>query len=291
MTQFSRLYGRMHDAMGVEGLKIQGAYVKLYRHAETLPENLIQYCPTEETVTSCQALRHASQGHPVLLSLENIGCIAAAISLGLVHQYSDSSLVRPPRLYTNIMSEQSGLDDDEFSPPSPKEFTNGRVYACQHAQKPEYCLFGSEDSGRFKDVDTARAAVEQMAAIQPPVMKNIFFFPHDFGDADLEPDLVVLDVRPVELTKIIQSFQFMTGKRIHASMGALRGVPSDLIAWPYLNQEINVSTYCLGARILAGFEGDRLGIGIPYPQFDLVVSGMEQSKTGYPFHRYPGSSG
>jgi uncharacterized protein (DUF169 family) len=290
MTQISRLHDRMHAAMGIEGLEIPAAYVKLYRHTETLPEILTQYFPIEETVTSCQALRHASQGHPVLLSLENIGCIAAAITLGLIDQYSDASLVRPPRLYTNIMQEQSGLED-AFSPPSPKEFTNGRVYACKHARKPEYCLFGPEDSGRFKDVDTAREAVEQMAAIQPPSMKHVFFFHSNFEDADIEPDVVVLDVRPVELTKIIQSFQFMTGKRIQASMGALRGVPSDLIARPYLNQEINVSTYCLGARILAGFEGDRLGIGIPYPQFDLVVSGMEQSQTGYPFHRYPGASG
>lgn len=290
MIQFSRLYDRMHNAMGIEGLEIPVAFVRLFRHADTLPEILTQYYPMEETVTSCQAVRHASQGHPVLLSLDNIGCIAAAISLGLVDQDSDSSLVRPPRLYTNIMQEQSGLDD-EFSPPSPKEFTSGRVYACRHAQKPEYCLFGPEDSGRFKDVDTARTAVEQMAAIQPPIMKYAFFFHNNFEDADIEPDVVVLDVRPVELTKIIQSYQFMTGKRIHASMGALRGVPSDLIAWPYLNQEINVSTYCLGARILAGFEGDRMGIGIPYPQLDLVVSGMEQSKTGYPFHLYPGASG
>ena len=275
--------------MGVEGLEIPAAYVKLYRHADTEPEILTQFYPTEETVTSCQAVRHACQGHPVLLSLDNIGCIAAAISLGLVDQHSDTSLERPPRLYTDLMKQQSGLND-EFSPPSPKEFTSGRVYACRHAQKPEYCLFGPEDSGRFKDVDTAREAVEQMAVIQPPVMKNVFFFSNDFKNAEIEPDVVILDVRPVELTKIIQGYQFITGKRIHASIGALRGVPSDLIALPYMTQEINVSTYCLGARILAGFGGDRLGIGIPFRQFDLLVTGMEQSKTGYPFHRYPGAS-
>jgi uncharacterized protein (DUF169 family) len=280
----------MHDAMGIAGLKIPTTYVRLYRHDEALPEILTQYYTTEETLTSCQAARHASHGHPVLLSLDNIGCIAAAISLGLVDQDSESSLVQPPRLYTNIMQEQSGLDD-AFNPPSPKEFTSGRVYACQQAQRPEYCLFGTEDSGRFKDVETARSAVEQMAVIQPPTTKHVFFFSSDFEDANIEPDVVILNVRPVELTKIIQGFQFITGKRIHASIGALRGVPSDLIAWPYLNQEINVSTYCLGARILAGFEADRLGIGIPYRQFELVISGMEQSRTGYPFHHYPGASG
>ena len=290
MTVYSHLHDRMISAMGVEGLEIPAACIKLFRHDETLSEILTQYHPTEETVTSCQAVRHASQGHPVLLSLENIGCIAAAISLGLVDQYRESSLEQPPRLYTNLMQQQSGLAD-AFSPPAPNEFTSGSVYACRHAHKPEYGLFGPDDSGRYKDVETARAAVKQMAAIQPPEMKAICFFPKEFEDTDLEPDVVVLDVRPVELTKIIQGYQFITGNRIHASMGALRGIPSDLIAHPFLNQEINVSTYCVGARILAGFEGDRLGIGIPYQQIDLVVSGLEQSKTGYPSHLYPGAAG
>lgn len=291
MTNVSNLYTRMIDAMGVEGLEIPAACVKLYRHEDALPQCLDQYYPDGETVTSCQAVRHASLGHPVNLDLDTIGCIAAAVSLGLVDQYRDTPLDHPSRIYTDLMRRQSE-SGREFKPPSPNDFTSGIVYACRHAKKPEYGLFGADDSGRFKDVAIARAAVEQMAAIQPPVMKSIFFYPpNNFEDADLEPDVVVLNVRPVELTRIIQGYQFITGKPIQASMGALRGVPSDLIAWPYLNKQINVSTYCLGARLLAGFEGDRMGIGIPYAEFDPVVSGIEQSRTGYPFSRYPGAAG
>jgi len=289
MTNIRRQYKKMIDAMGVEGLEIPVTYVKLFHQGDLLPVSLIKYYPIEETLTSCQALRHASQGHPVLLNLDTIGCIAAAISLGLVDQHRDTALDLPPRLYTNLMSEQSGLDH-RFSPPSPNEFTSGHVYACRDAGKPEYCLFGPEDSGRFKNIETARFAIDQMAVIQPAVVKSIFFFSNNFEDEELVPDVVVFNVRPVELTRIIQAYQFMTGQRVSASMGALRVVPSDLIAWPYLNQEINISTYCLGARLLAGFEGDRLGIGIPYRKFDLVVGGMERSKTGYPFDRYPGAS-
>jgi uncharacterized protein (DUF169 family) len=291
MKNVSQLYTRMIDAMGVEGLEIPAACVKLYRHEDVLPPFLDQYYPDGETVTSCQAVRHASLGHPVNLNLDTIGCIAVAVSLGLVDQYQDIPLDDPSRVYTDLMRRQSE-SSRQFRPPSPNDFTSGIVYACRHAKKPQYCLFGSDDSGRFKDVDTARAAVAQMAAIQPPVMKNIFFFPPDgFEDGDLEPDVVVLNVRPVELTRIIQGYQFITGKPIQASMAGLRVVPSDLIAWPYLNQQINVSTYCLGARLLAGFEGDRMGIAIPYQEFDIVVSGIEQSRTGYPFSRYPGVAG
>jgi uncharacterized protein (DUF169 family) len=290
MNNVSSLYARMIDAMGVQGLEIPAACVRLYRQEDRVPQFLNQYYPDGETVTSCQAVRHASLGHPVNLDLDTIGCIAAAVSLGLVDQYRDTPLNHQSRIYTDLMRRQS-KSKGKFRPPSPNDFTSGLVYACRDAKMPQYCLFGSDDSGRFKDVDTARAAVAQMAAIQPPVMKTIFFYPPaDFEDADLEPDIVILSVRPVELTRIIQGYQFMTGKPIYASMGGLRVVPSDLIAWPYLNQQINVSTYCLGARLLAGFEGDRMGIGIPYQEFDIVVSGLEESRTGYPFPRYPGAA-
>lgn len=289
MTRVNRLYSRMIAAMGVEGLHIPVTYVKLIRHEDALPDTLTDNSPEEETVTSCQAVRHASQGHPVLLTLENIGCIAAAICLGLVDQHDDVSLELPSRLYTELMRRQSELGED-FHPPSPREFTNGEVYACRSADRPEYCLFGEVDSGRFKTKAIARQAIEQMAAIQPPVMQAAFFFSNNFEELDLVPDVVVLDVRPVELTKIIQGYQFLTGERIHASLGALRVVPADLIAQPYLSGKINVSTYCLGARLLAGFRADRLGIGIPFDTWEVVVSGLEQSKTGYPFERYPGAA-
>ena len=291
MSSVGRLYDRMIEAMEVEGLEIPAACVNFYRHGDVLPPHLKQYYPSDESVTSCQAVRHASLGHPVMLNLDTIGCIAAAVSLGLVDQHRDTPIDNSARIYTDLMRRQSG-SERKFSPPSPRDFTAGVVYACRHAEKPEYCLFGPQDSSRYKDVDTARAAVQRMAVIQPAVMKNIFFYPAgSFEDLDGIPDIVILSVRPVELTRIVQGYQFLTGKPIHASMAGLRAVPSDLIARPYLSRQINVSAYCLGARLLAGFEADRMGIGIPYAEFEPLVCGMEQSKTGYPFHRYPGAAG
>lgn len=289
MKTIDRLYFRLIGSMGVEGLEIPVSYVKLYRKEDSIPGEVVTYLTREETVMSCQATRFASLGDPVLLTEENIGCIAAAISLGLIDQDQDIPL-NQPRVYTDLMKEQSGLGQ-EFAPPSPRDFTAGVVYACRSAGRPEFSLFGPEDSGRFKDVDTARKAVAEMTAIQPPVMKGVFFYSNGFEELDLTPDVIVLSVRPVELTRIIQGYQYITGKRVNASMGALRAVNSDLIARPYLTQEINVSAFCLGARLVARFDGDRMGIGIPFKKYELLIKGMEQSKTGYPFHRYPGASG
>jgi uncharacterized protein (DUF169 family) len=73
-------------------------------------------------------------------------------------------------------------------------------------------------------------------------------------------------------------------------MGGLRVVNSDLIVRPYLTQEMNVSTYCLGARLIGGFEAERMGVGMPYGIFKDIVQGMEDSKGGFPFAAYPGAA-
>lgn len=286
-TQITRLYARLIESMGVEGLDIPVTYVKFYRNEDLIPKAVTAYHTEDDPIMCCQAVRYASFGEPVLLTLDNIGCVAAAISLGLVDQNRETPL-SPPRTYTDLMKAQSGLGH-KFNPPSPKEFTSGAVYACQSIGRADYGLFGPEDSGRFKDITRAQSAISAMMAIQPPVMQGVFFFDNAFEELNLCPDVILMSVRPVELTKIIQGYQYITGKMVNAVMGAVRAVDSDLIARPYLTQEINVSTYCVGARIVARFEANRLGMGIPFESFELLVHGMEQSRTGYPFNKYAGA--
>ena len=178
---------------------------------------------------------------------------------------------------------------DGFVPPSPQDFTSGAVYACAAAGKPDFALFGTEDSGRFKDVATAATAIKEMIAIQPATTQGLFLYSPDFDATDVVPDVIVLSVRPIELTRIIQGYWFLTGQRINASMGGLRMVNSDLLARPYLTGEINTSPYCLGARLIAQYGPDRMGVGMPWNKFQTVVEGMEASRTGYPFAAYPGA--
>lgn len=289
MSTLQGLYHKMIAAMGVEGLLIPLSAVKFYRHTEKIPQAVLDNQPEGITLTSCQAARQSSLGDAVFLTIDNIGCVAAAITFGLVDARSSYPIGRS-LVYTNIMEEQSGLAADVFTPPAPVDFTDGIVYACRDAGRPEFCLFGKDDAGRFKDVQTSKDAVTEMTAIQPPVMKGVFFYSLDFTELDIVPDVVLLSLRPVELARIIQAYQYNTGERVTASMGGLRVVNSDLIVRPYLTGRINVSTYCLGARLIARYEADRLGMGIPFALFETIVQGMEDSKTGFPFPLYPGAS-
>ncbi len=288
-TNLKRLYSSMMASMEVEGLKIPITAVKFFAQKEKAPDVVLENHITDITLTVCQAAKQASLGDAVCLSGNNIGCIAAGISLGLIDEREEKHL-EGPRVYTDIMKEQSESKDG-FTPPSPKDFTEGIVYACKDSGRSDFCLFGKNDSGRFKDIKTAKHALSDMTAIQPATTTSVFLYSDDFEEMDLIPDVVVLSVRPVELTRIIQAYQYRTGKRFTGSMGAVRAVCSDLIARPYLTQEVNISTYCLGARLIARNEADRLGIGIPFEAFKEIVKGMEDSKTGYPFPLYPGVRG
>ena len=285
MTKMKQLYSIMISAMGVENYEIPMTAVKFFKKEDEIPEP-VQMNKPSISLTSCQATKQASLGDAALLTYDNIGCVAAAITFGLVDQNRTEPLGES-RVYTDIMRDQSGLGGD-FKPPSPKDFTTGTVYACKAADRMDFALFGKDDVGRFKDEETAKKAIADMIAIQPPTMKGVFFYSIDFDDLDLIPDVVVLNVRSAELSRLIQAYQFNTGKRVTASMGGLRVVNSDLIVRPYLTQEINIAPYCLGARLIAEFEADRLGMGMPFHLFEETVKGMEDSKTGFPFHLYPG---
>ncbi|PCI27115.1 MAG: hypothetical protein COB67_09360 [SAR324 cluster bacterium] len=287
-TKIKVLYDKLIAAMGVEGLEIPLTAVKFFPKGVEVPQAVKDCMLADITVTSCQATKQSSLGDAVCLTRQNVGCIAASISLGLVGEHEEKPLPGP-RIYTDIMKDQAG-GELSFTPPSPEEFTQGIVYGCRDAGRPDYALFGKDDTGRFKDVATAKKAVSEMTAIQPANMQAVFFYSQEFDDIDLEPDVVTLSVRPVELARIVQAYSFKTGERIESSMGAVRVVNSDLIVRPYLSQKINISTYCVGARLIAQFEADRLGIGMPFTEFEVIVDAMQESKGGYPFHLYPGAA-
>lgn len=271
--------------MGAPDLEIPTTAVKLFRGDVEIPEHIRKFTPDGLTLTSCQACRQASLGDAVCLTLETIGCTAAAITFGLVDQNQEYPL-SGSRVYTDIMKAHAEKEVS-FTPPSPKDFTDGSVYACRDAERQEFALFGEKDAGRYRDVATAGKAIKEMTVIQPPDTKAVFLYPRGPVFDDIIPDVIVMSIRPVELTRIVQAYQYNTGKRIEASMGGLRAVNSDLIVRPYLENKINISPYCLGARLIAQYEGDRLGIGMPTKIFQEIVKGMEDSSSGFPFHLYP----
>ncbi len=236
--------------------------------------------PVEDALLSdagipwCGAVKLAAEGETVVVTKQNIGCPAAAIALGLVDQDSPEPLAGS-RTYTSLMETAA----------SPKDFTNGYVYACKDSDNMEFALFGGEDCGRYNTLGASLNAVSGMAGIGKETMAAVVAFP--YGDTQYTPDVVILGLTPKQALRAIQGYAFETGDRVELNTIGIRGVCADVTAYPFLKQKINGSFFCLGARALGGWKGDQLSLGMPYHEFIKMAEGMDASRTGFPYHLYP----
>jgi uncharacterized protein (DUF169 family) len=248
--------------------------IKLITKGKEVPQGTkasVEY----QGITWCEAIRiAATKGEVVVINKDNIGCTAASIALGLVDQYQTEPL-KGKRKYTDLMAK----------PASPADFTNGLVYACKDSGNAQFALFGKDDTGRYKTLGVALKAVSKMTGIQPAIMDAAVAYPAE--KADLTPDVVIIAVKPKQALLAIQGYSFLDGNRFEMSTIGIRGICADLTALPFLEQRLNGSFFCLGARALGGWGGNLLGLGMPFSIFQTMVIGMEESANGFPYKAYP----
>jgi uncharacterized protein (DUF169 family) len=269
---FKDVSTRYMDVFGEEAMVVRPVGVKLIAKGKGIPEGAKA---AEQGMPWCEAVRiAATKGEAVAITRDNVGCPAAGIALGLVDQYQNEPL-GGKRKYTDLMEE----------PASPADFTNGLVYACKGSGNMQFALFGGDDSGRYETLGAALKAVSEMTAIQPAIMGAAVAYPAD--KLAITPDVVVLAVTPKQALLVIQGYNFHAGNRFEMSTIGIRGVCADLTALPFLEQKLNGSFFCLGARALAGWSGDLLGLGMPFSIFQSMVMGMEKSSLGFPYKAYP----
>jgi|LGVF01.1.fsa_nt_gb uncharacterized protein (DUF169 family) len=266
-TRFMALFGE-------EGPQIRPVGVKLIAKGQEIPHGT-KASEEYQGICWCEALRIAgTKDEAVVINKDNVGCPAAAIALGLVDQYQKEPL-GGKRKYTDLMSEAA----------SPADFTNGLVYACKDSGNMQFALFGKEDTGRYETLGAALKAVSGMTAIQPAIMDAAVAYPAD--KLGMPPDVVIIALKPKQVLLAIQGYNFLFGGRFEMSTIGIRAVCADLTALPFLEQRLNGSFFCLGARALGGWGGDLLGLGMPFTVFRLMVIGMEKSAHGFPYKAYP----
>jgi len=271
---FEDVSARFMRMFGKEEQSVQPVGVKLVLKGQAVPEGTKP--PAEyQGVPWCEAVRLAAMnGEVVVLNRENVGCPAAAIALGLVDERESESL-GGTRKYTDMMETAA----------SPADFTDGLVYACKASGNMQFALFGEDDTGRYETHGAALNAVSGMVSIQPEIMDAAVAYPA--GKLGIVPDLVILGLLPKQVLLAIQGYNFLTGNRFRMDTIGIRGVCADLTAQPYLEQRLNGSFFCLGARAVGGWGGNMMGLGMPFSVFRTMVAGMEKSAGGFPYNAYP----
>jgi len=271
---FPVVYRRYMAAFGVAELPdIAAVGVRFVRRGERPPE---EARPLDLAYTWCYAVRQASKGEVPLVTRDNVGCVMAGIALGLLDE-DDPTPLAGFRQYSRNMP----------TAPAPRDYKEGKVFACAAAGRQDFALYGADDSGRYQSVEAARRAFAGMPKIQPACMDAVVALPPDPALAHIVPDVVVLALTPRETMRTVQALTWVTGERFVASTLGVAGFSVDLTAVPYVTGRANGSFLCVGARVVARWEGGLNGLGLPWPLFVQVAEAMEASGTGYPFARYP----
>ena len=208
------------------------------------------------------------------VTAKNIGCPAGAMSLGLLPTDSVQSFTNG--CYVQNMEQ----------PATPADFSLGFVYAPRQSGHPEFALFGESDCGRYETLDAARKAIAGMPTI-PPIMEAVYYYHPLLSKVEVEPDLVHVYCTPLQAMRLVAGYCYPTGERFTMSCIGIRGVSCDMTAWPYVHDDINGTFLCLGARAITGWEEQYVGFGMPLHKFESVVSGMEKSRSGFPYALFP----
>lgn len=97
------------------------------------------------------------------------------------------------------------------------------------------------------------------------------------------PDIVIVVSKSYNIMRMIQGHAYFNGYTNNLKTVGLQAVCQDLTSYPYNTKDINISLLCPGTRLVADWEMDEIGIGIPFDKWNEIVKGVIE--TTNPFVR------
>ncbi len=95
------------------------------------------------------------------------------------------------------------------------------------------------------------------------------------------PDVVIVMTNAYQSMRIVQGYEYNTGKKPAIDMGAMQGMCSELTVSPYLTGELNVSVLCPSTRMLCKWSEHDMGVGIPFELFEQITEGVVATQPNY----------
>lgn len=100
-------------------------------------------------------------------------------------------------------------------------------------------------------------------------------------DCEQTPDIVIVMTNAYQSMRMVQGYEYGTGRKPAIDMGAMQGMCSELTISPYLTGEMNVSVLCPSTRMLCKWSENDMAVGIPYELFEQIVEGVEATQPNY----------
>lgn len=99
----------------------------------------------------------------------------------------------------------------------------------------------------------------------------------------VDPDIVIVISKSFNIMRMIQGHGHFNGYTNNLRTIGLQAVCQDLTSYPYNTKDINLSLLCPGTRLVADWEMDEIGLGIPFERWYEIVQGVIE--TTNPFAR------
>lgn len=100
-------------------------------------------------------------------------------------------------------------------------------------------------------------------------------------DCTQVPDIIIILTNALQSMRLIQGYEYRTGRKPQIDMGAMQGMCSELTASPYLTGEMNVSVLCPSTRMLCKWNPEDMAVGIPFELFETITEGVVATQPNY----------
>jgi uncharacterized protein (DUF169 family) len=90
------------------------------------------------------------------------------------------------------------------------------------------------------------------------------YFPAIGLNTDDNPDVLISNLQPVQVMRLIKLYQNQTGENIYIDQLSLMSVCGNIAVRCFLTQQISISFGCDDSRLYGNIERDRLVVGVPY---------------------------
>jgi uncharacterized protein (DUF169 family) len=132
----------------------------------------------------------------------------------------------------------------------------------------------------YHDVETSRKINSDMEFLEKEPAGIVVMPLENYKEA---PDVVVVVGKSYGIMRMLQGHAHFNGYTNNLRTVGLQAVCQDLTTYPYNTQDINISLLCPGTRLVADWEVDEIGIGVPFQKWYEVVEGVKE--TTNPFER------
>jgi len=138
---------------------------------------------------------------------------------------------------------------------------------------PEMIASGKSHAGIiFKSTDAASKTISQIPRIDEGTVQATLVFPLE--KAPMDPDVIILNVKPINGLWIALSLNYASGGRISSSFAGIGGTCGDATVLPYLTNKPNFSVGDFGGRKHTSPED--IIVGLPALLLEEFVNNLEK---------------